>query len=187
MLAAYANASARRPLLTNVGVGLGVMFLGDLASQTVLEGKSLANVDKVRLVRCSLWNGLVVSPVFLVWFRYLDRVLPNQAIKKTLVNQLVTPVPTGAGFLLYSTLANDLAVHGPSGLSASLDTAKQRIRNDLPTLVATSALFWFPVNGLNFALVPAKYRVLPSVCGGVVWGSFLTFIGHRSLPAATEG
>ncbi|KAH9258686.1 hypothetical protein BASA81_003188 [Batrachochytrium salamandrivorans] len=182
MLAAYANASARRPLLTNVGVGLGVMFFGDLASQTVLEGKSIANVDKVRLVRSSLWNGLVISPTFLVWFRYLDRVFPNQVIKKTLVNQLIMPVPTGAGFLLYSTLANDLAVGGLQGLETSLNTVKHRIYNDLPTLVATSALFWFPVNCLNFALVPAKYRVLPSVCGGVIWGSFLTFIGHRNLP-----
>lgn len=184
MLAAYAKASARRPLGTNIAVGFGVMFFGDLLSQTLLEHKSLNEVDKHRLLCCSIWNAMFVSPTFLIWFRYLDRVFPGQVVKKTVVNQLVSPLPVNAAFLTYSTVTHDMQ-GGSTNMQDSLQTAKHRIINDLPTLVASSAMFWLPVNYLNFAYVPQRYRVLPSICGGVIWGSFLTFIGHRKVGVTT--
>jgi protein Mpv17 len=158
-----------------MSIGFTVMFAGDLAVQSSIEQK----ISWPRVFLASTWNGFVTSPIFFVWFRYLDARFPIQVMKKTAINQLVMPLPLASGFLMYSTLTEGFFAGKP--VNESLEEGKRRIRLDVPTIVATSSLFWFPMNYINFALVPAKYRLLPSIGAGLVWSAFLTFMGHHKI------
>ena len=109
--AAFSAALVRRPLLTNMGVSGCTMSVGDLTAQAVemrQRGEPF-RFSSFKIDRTAIaigWNTLLFTPIFLVWFRRLDRLFPGtgaQALKKVTVNQLIITVPINAGFLAYTT------------------------------------------------------------------------------------
>ena len=180
LLNIYAKHSQSHPLRTNIFVGCGVWFFGDLFAQKLLEKREQINLT--RLTVSSSWSG-ISSPFFFFWFRILDHKFPGtshrQVLKKVLINLIVVP-PVNATFLMYSTIIEGL-LRDVNDIMSSYTEGKRRVIEDTAKLCISSTLFWFPVNYLNFAFVSPRFRVLPSIFVGVCWGAFLSLIGHRKL------
>ena len=62
----------------------------------------------------------------------------------------------------------------------------KRWRTQLPKLIGLNSLYWFPVQLLQFAVVPMQYKV-PFICAaGLVWNVILSMLAG-SASAAPEG
>lgn len=195
--AAFGTLLRERPLLTNMGVSAVTMTTGDLSAQAIEQHRTpetktpTETFDLQRTLIAVGWNTVLFTPVFLVWFRRLDRMFPGgstlAALKKVCTNQLVITVPINAGFLAYTTSVEALT-RAPGGLRRKIeefDAAKvaERVelqfQSDLPGIFKRSCQFWFPVNFLNFLLVPATHRVLPTIFASTCWSVYLSLAAHK--------
>eukprot|EP00040_Diaphanoeca_grandis_P000538 m.15728 g.15728 ORF g.15728 m.15728 type:complete len:264 (-) comp10717_c0_seq1:64-855(-) len=61
------------------------------------------------------------------------------------------------------------------------DEVYTRLYSDLGTVFTGSCALWIPVNTLNFLLVPAHLRVLPSILVSVGWMTYLSLTAHHKL------
>ena len=194
--AAFSAALVRRPLLTNMGVSGCTMSVGDLTAQAVemrQRGEPF-RFSSFKIDRTAIaigWNTLLFTPIFLVWFRRLDRLFPGtglaQALKKVTVNQLIITVPINAGFLAYTTTV-ETVLRSPEKHANMWDAfdghsiverVEMQFRNDLKDIFQRSCQFWFPVNFLNFLFVPQTHRVLPTIFASTCWSVYLSLTAHK--------
>jgi hypothetical protein len=143
VLQRWARVQQRRPMITTIVTGCTVMFCGDLAAQTY-EGEHETGYDLPRLAIGTTWQGAIAAPLFGSWFRLLDQTVKavglRGAVAKTVANQLVSPLPVNAGYMVFSTSCEALAhnrfheqqvwadVRGPSGLCPRAGANSQRRR-----------------------------------------------------------
>jgi len=176
MLRKWAAQSSKRPTLVTIITGSTVMFFGDIASQK-FEGKE--HLDFARLAIGTIWQGCISAPLFNVWFRFLDKSVTAQgfrgALSKVFLNQIISPLPINAGYMAFSSTFEAVARPEPVSPSQVQAEISYKIRHNLLTVVLGSALFWIPMNTLNFAFCPPQYRILPSIFGGVIWGCLFAY------------
>ena len=206
--ATFGRLLKERPLLTNMAVSGMTMTSGDLIAQ-VLERRRLRQelpaatatlpaFDLQRTLIAVGWNTVLFTPVFLVWFRRLDRLFPGgsslAALKKVCINQLVITVPINAGFLAYTTSVETLT-KTPGGWQQKIETfdaakvaerVELQFQSDLLGIFKRSCQFWFPVNFLNFLFVPATHRVLPTIFASTCWSVYLSLTAHRHGDVGTR-
>ena len=181
---ALKRASHSRPLRTAACTGFVVMSAGDAAAQLCSSDDSL---NMKRNLVSATYNG-AASPVFYKWYRLMDRVFPGTTIRtlipKTIVSQLVTTGGNNPCFLTWCNCAEAWAdsLSSPAAAvdwTAVLNRTAVQLRRELPNLYGSSMLFWLPVTGANFALVPDHLRILWVSTCSVLWGGFVSFVAHR--------
>ena len=184
---AYRASLASRPFTTNVLTAVGTMFAGDSIAQCVELRRGNHTYSPLRTAVACVWNGLIFTPTFHVWFRYLDRIFPGAAVgpslKKVLVNQIVLSVPINAAFLSYTAVVERAVVSGgDSGGDNSVPLVSKvrgQLVEKLPDIFYYSCVLWLPVNFANFMFVAPPFRVLPTIAASVVWTTFLSLSAHR--------
>ena len=101
------------------------------------------------------------------------------ALEQTLVNQFV--VAPWVYYPLFFSITS--AVQG-----LTLQQCLRRARGQLPALFGLNLLFWFPVQLVQFSLVPLRYKV-PFIClASVIWNIIISAIAGsvarwRSIPS----
>jgi protein Mpv17 len=96
---------------------------------------------------------------------------PKSLLRRVLADQLIWAPPSTTLCLLFlgSTEHNSLA----SGFA--------RVRAMAPKTIALNAAVWFPVQLLNFGLVPIQHQVLFSNLVGLGWGCVLSSLANAPI------
>ena len=188
LAAVLRNASTARPLSTAAVTGFVVMSAGDAAAQLTVS--SASNFDGTRNLVSSSYNGLA-SPCFYRWYRLMDWLIPGLAVRrlvpKVLLSQLVT---TGANNPCYLSWCNSVeACLGaePVDWAAVRTKTLEQLQRELPNLYGSSMIFWLPVTGANYALVPDHLKILFVSSCSVLWGGFVSHVAHRAAAHGAAG
>jgi len=157
------------------------MFLGDSTAQ-YFEGRD--TVDGSRLAIGTIFQGCISAPMFATWFRFLDRTVQAKGgrgvLAKVVVNQIVAPVPQNAGYMAFASTFEAVAQNRFDRQAVAAEISS-KLRHNLVPVIMSSALFWIPVNTLNFAFCPPQYRILPSIIGGCLWGWYISYKQHHPV------
>ena len=68
----------------------------------------------------------------------------------------------------------------------SLSQARRNLGAEWLNSYLVGAGFWLPVMSINFAVVPAQYRVRVMAMANVVWSVAIDYLAHRSQPQANR-
>jgi len=161
-------------LVTNVVSSGGLLILGDFLQQKLeisKDGKQ--TFDKERSARMGL-VGLSQGPPHHYWYLYLDKLLPgksnNVISKKILADQIIA-----APFFAITFIYGACLLEGKSLGSCWLE-----FKEKFPTIYLFDWCIWPPTQAINFAFVPAPYRVLYVNGVTVLWDVFLSYIKHKT-------
>jgi hypothetical protein len=145
---------------------------GDVAAQTVGEGKSLGELDAARTARFGALGAGLVGPALHAWYGALAAALPSQTTASALA-RLAADQLAFAPVFLSAFIASLGALEGaPAGECVS------RVREGLkPTLLANWSL-WVPANFLNFRLVPPALQVGFANVVALAWNTYLSLSSH---------
>jgi hypothetical protein len=178
----------KSPLLTNMVTSGVSMLTGDSLAQYVeMKTSTSKDYDIVRTGCAIMWNTFLFTPLFAIWFRRLDLMIPGngfqQVIKKVCINQAVVTIPINAGFLAYTTAIEQLLGNSTNNEVFDSTIIQHRIQTqlveDLPEVFTRSCMLWFPVNTLNFLFVSPTFRVLPTIFASTGWSVYLSLTAHK--------
>lgn len=168
----YAEELAVQPLLTHVATASLLFLAGDAFSQ--LRAGGVRAYDARRAASMGLFAAVYTGVFQAWWFDQLNRVLPNgdtpvlelcTAVAKTAACQL-GPIPLAYLPLLFAV----------QGLVRGLgwERTVEHARESYWPLLRRNWQYWWPVQTVQFALVPADWQ-LPFVCSAaVVWAVILS-------------
>jgi len=162
-------------LLTNIVSSGGLLMVGDLIQQRRERSESLNKNSSYDVERCLRMGlvGLSQGPPHHYWYLYLDKILPGKGAltvsKKILADQLFAAPFFAITFIFGAGLLE----------GKSLVSCWSEFKCKFPTIYLFDWAIWPPTQAINFALVPAQYRVLYVNAVTVVWDIFLSYIKHR--------
>ena len=180
---------SRNPLLSQL-VAVGVLScLSDLIAQ-LLEGSLDTGIDLSRTMRFAAFRAAIATPIYLTWLKFMESTVTERVralglpafaaplLKMCCDQGLYTPAYQ---IFFYVSLA---AAEGQP-----LINGWQRVVRMLPRTLPIAWLFWCPIQVLNFALAPPRWRVLTVNVANVAWNvamSLFNEIGRtHTLAAAT--
>ena len=148
---------------------------GDVLAQVWLgeEGESF---DLKRLGIFTLLGMVFIGPVLHVWYGTLAKLFTGvgtaTAVSKLAMDQLLfAPVFIGSIISLIMILEG----HG--------DQVKDKVNNDLFTIVKSNWALWVPFNFLNFRFVPQSLQVLASNGMALIWNTYVSWASHTHTDA----
>lgn len=145
----------------------GVVSTGDAVVQVARDRE----VNARRNLTVASYSGLV-APVYYWWWKWLDVRWPGTTFRavlcKATANQLITTGPNNAAYIAWCTAWSP----NPSGLPQP--SALERVRTELPSIIASSIGFWMPANMMNFMFVPLHHRILCMSVLNCVWSGWLS-------------
>jgi len=179
VLGRYSLLLERSPLLTNSVSAAVLSGLGDASCQIFWEGKE--EYDRERTVRMMIWRLFLWAPAYTKWIQYLDRAVgkgSNLRIvrRKVLLDQFVLSPPVLCAFFG--------AMCFMEGEKHPFMAAKQRALGSnywdgsLWAVLSVAWPFWITVQGLTFAVIPTRFRV--------VWISMCQILGNGYLSGINE-
>jgi len=168
------KAFVKYPLLTNCGIYGSLYLTAEFSQQTILKkflrkpGQEEKPYDVEVLKRYGVVGTFVMAPTLYYWYRFLDSKVVGTTVKivvkKCLIDQfLFTP---NLLVLFYVTM---------SVLERKRDVFEELRRKFVPTFVVSSC-FWLPVQGINFSLVPPRYRVTYIGFASLLWANILCYV-----------
>ena len=139
-----------------------------------------SSYDVPRSIRSGLFGAFAVGPIFHVWFRALDRMIPGSGfapvMKKMLIDQgFMAPVFT----VFYFATMGLMEQKTPAQIRDKIEHAT------IPTLIANYCIFPFS-QAVNFAFVPERLRVLVLNAGGLVYNVYLSRYNAESTETKPE-
>lgn len=153
----------QRLLLGSTATAFGVVATGDLLAQAVRE----PSIDPRRCLVPATYSGLL-APMYVVFWSWLDVRYPGQSLamvmRKAMANQLVTSLPNNVGYMAFCSYW--IGGDGPP--------LRERLRTEMPAIIATAFSFWLPMNALNFAFVPVRQRILFMSVANCAWAGWLS-------------
>ncbi|PWZ00153.1 protein SYM1 [Testicularia cyperi] len=159
----------------------GVLFAtGDTIAQQLVERRGRRH-DIGRTVRLSLYGGCVFSPIASIWFsRVLEKVqfsskYANIATKVALDQTIASPALT-AVFFSVTSLMN----------GASVEEAKQKVKDNWWPTLKTAWCVWIPVQTVNMAVVPPSQRLLFVNVVSIFWNTFLSIVSAAGNKKGNE-
>ncbi|KAG8461730.1 hypothetical protein KFE25_001348 [Diacronema lutheri] len=177
---ALAAASRRSPLVVGSLTAFGVVSAGDVAVQLLRE----PSVDLSRSMVPATYSG-ALAPAYIVWWKWLDVRFPGAglgpAMRKAMVNQLVTSLPSNVGYMAWCTLW----LGGATSRERAGERLAERMRTELPSIIVAAFSFWMPMNALNFACVPIPSRVLFMSLANCAWAGWLSNAVNSPTTRAT--
>ncbi|XP_048005266.1 protein Mpv17 [Leguminivora glycinivorella] len=175
MFKLYQNALARRPYLMQAIQSGALMGAGDVISQTLIEKKTLKDLDYRRTCQFASIGLFVGGPALRVWYGVLQKYIGKEgktvAIKKVFVDQAIF-APT----FLFLILATVGTMQGKNW-----ETVKSEIRRDYFDVLKTNYLIWPWVQLVNFYYVPLQYQVLIVQTVALFWNTYLSWKTNRKL------
>lgn len=180
VLSTLRRTLVKYPLISNVLTMTTLLAGADLTCQ-LIEKKELTRFDFKRLRNMATLGLVYYGPVLFYYYRILDRRLPAKnprtILLKLFIDQFVFTIPSLAIFFL--------SMGYMEGKQWEDNVSELRMKF-LPTYV-TSCLFWPGVQIVNFAVVPAVYRVAYISGMSFVWISFLSYVKNRhKLPTILQ-
>ena len=125
--------------------------------------------------RLALWGTLVVPPIYVNWYKFLEKKFPpcsytgvisrQQILKKTFLDQFLFTPPLLVlffGSMAYLEYRN-------------WQQATNEVKVKFPPVYLADCAFWIPVQAVNFAYVPPTLRVLYVGVMSFIWLNFLCF------------
>lgn len=175
---AYGRMQNRSPIMTQLSSTLTIYFLGDLSAQLVSGSGSEDNAyEPARGLRALVIGGIISIPNY-KWFMFLGNHFnySSHAVSigvKILVNQtFFTPCFNTYFFGMQSLLSG-----------ATLEEAKRRVLDTVPTSWKNSWKVWPVVTAFSFTFIAPQYR---SVFAGVIAIGWQTYLSWLNLKAQKE-
>ena len=180
ILSTLRNIFNRSPLLVNTLTITSLIASADVCCQ-IYERRTTRNFDWTRLKNMATMGLIYYGPVMFYYYRLLDKKFPGRSPRiiavKMFVDQFVYTVPSVA---IFYVLIGKLEQKSWPDIQVEL---KQKY---IPTYL-TSCLFWPTAQVINFAFVPAVFRVAYISVATFVWMSFLSYIKNRpKLPSLLQ-
>jgi len=170
---AWKTSFGKNLLLTNIVSSGGLLVAGDVIQQKLeISQNPDKKFDTARSARMGL-VGLSQGPPHHYWYLYLDKLLPGKTAaivcKKILADQIFAAPFFAITFIYGASLLE----------GKSLGSCWTEFKTKFPTIYLFDWVIWPPTQAVNFALVPAQYRVLYVNGVTVLWDVFLSYIKHR--------
>ena len=193
----YSGYLLTHPLLTNVLTASGLCVLSDSISQSFERLNQQPAVDSLigkmepaafghswyRSFCMSIYGATVYGWLITYWFKFLNRLVPQENItfalvlKKVFINQLfMSPLLNGM-FFTYVTATRDVT----STISQKIQQIKLKLSKDLLPTIRRSCVYWGIVQFLNFSYVATRYQLLYTNSAFVIWTTYIAFVGFRKL------
>lgn len=195
----YSGCLLTHPLLTNVLTASSLCVLSDSISQSFERSNQRSALVKstetevipraaeghswYRSFCMSVYGATVYGWLITYWFKFLNRLVPQEnitfalVIKKVLINQLfMSPLLNGM-FFTYVTLTRDVT----STISRKIEQIKLKLSKDLLPTIKRSCVYWGIVQFVNFSYVATKYQLLYTNSAFVVWTTYIAYVGFRKL------
>ncbi|KAL0479845.1 MPV17 [Acrasis kona] len=151
------------------------MFLGDVLCQKVEHYETDQEWDRIRSLRMAVLGAFISGPTSHVVVHTLERLIPGNSVKssamKTLCNSFIAPFTMSISFTAIVLMKGQ-----------TLDDAKRKIKNDVPSTWLTAGCYWPIVGFLNFRHTPLQYRPLVGSLAGVLWNIFMSKQTNRDAP-----
>lgn len=178
-----ANILRRHPVIIN-SLTFGGLYVGAEFTQQVIQNavkhrrdpEHIYSIDTESLKRYAVLGCVIYPPILHFWYRWLDRRFSGRSrsivIRKVLLDQFVLGPPSL--FLFFLVL---------SYLEGQSDILAEVKKKYVPTFVLES-MFWIPAQAVNFALVPARFRVIFLSIISFTWLNMLCII--KSIEEYTD-
>lgn len=147
-----------------------IMGFGDVIAQTVVEKKSIKDVDGWRTAKYASIGAVIISPVLTRWFSFLEQKIPpeesqlRRGMKKMLLDQ--TTMSPILNFVVMSSVAI-LNHHTWSQM-------KEEIPAQYPHILKMNYLVWPAVQIINFTFLPLAYQVVFLQFVAIFWNCFVS-------------
>lgn len=174
----YEEETANEPFIINLEQsGNDRPSVGQEGS-TALERATGTRFNFRRFFGFITW-GFIMAFVQVVWYLFLNAMFNDMPtivtiLERDLTDQLLFSPISLACFFAYSTLVIE---------GKNMDAYKEKMFKLYITTYAVSFSVWFPVQFINFAVMPKKFQVPFSSGVGVVWNCFLSY---RNAKTSTE-
>ncbi|TRY74876.1 hypothetical protein TCAL_07134 [Tigriopus californicus] len=178
-----ANFWRRHPVMIN-SLTFGGLYVGAEFTQQVIQNQfkhrrnpdHVHGIDRESLQRYAILGCVIYPPIVHFWYQWLDGRFAGRSravvIRKVLLDQFVLGPPSL--FLFFTVL---------SLLEGQEDVLAEVKKKYLPTFVLES-LFWIPAQAVNFALIPARFRVIFLSIISFTWLNILCII--KSIEEYTD-
>jgi len=182
---------------TNIASGSLVMFLGDgIAQCDAIKSQGVGEFDWVRSSVMVSWAAMSDVPINLALFALVRRtwgalgLSTRPSLVRSALQAACFFVPgalvRNPAFIAYCTTlehaACNLVERRPvgEGWDLCMSRVRTKMREDLLTIVSSSASLWLPVNTFTFYAVPARFRALWTSSVAVCWLTYLSMIQHKA-------
>lgn len=123
--------------------------------------------------------GFIMAFVQVVWYMFLNAMFNDMptivsVLERDLTDQLLFSPISLACFFAYTTIVIE---------GGDMDAYKEKMLKLYVTTYAISFSVWFPVQFINFSIMPKHFQVPFSSSVGVIWNCFLSF---RNAAAKTD-
>jgi len=169
LLKQYNSFVVRYPLLSMALTTGTTMGLGSIISQTLIEHRSLLELDWLRIFRFSIFGYLLSGPFVRYWYYAIEKMFSNtklKPIKMMFADQLIAAPFLNAAMIAYLPLVS----------GKSFDEIKLRFLLDFPTVMKANYLVWPFIQLTNFYFMPIQHRVLYANICSIIWSTFVAFV-----------
>ncbi|XP_013776068.1 protein Mpv17-like isoform X1 [Limulus polyphemus] len=146
-----------------------LMACGDFICQTVVEQKTLKNIETRRLVRFAFLGTCFVGPTLRSWYLVLEKVCgvsgKTVGLQKMLLDQ---------GLFVPVFLANFLTVNGLLQ-NHSWIQIKEKLKRDYFEVLKANYMLWPAAQLFNFYIVPFQHRVMVVNLVALFWNTYLAW------------
>ncbi|KNC82726.1 hypothetical protein SARC_04997 [Sphaeroforma arctica JP610] len=124
--------------------------------------------DYARTAAMALTGAAITGPLVHLMVASNERIYPGNSVRAVIVKASINLI--WSPLLIAATLSGSMWLRGKSNTEI-----KQKIDVDfLPTCV-TGLGFWPPVNIVQYAFVPLKWRASAGACAGGIWSTYLSY------------
>ncbi|KAK2169247.1 hypothetical protein NP493_1199g02002 [Ridgeia piscesae] len=166
----YLRVLAKHPYKTQSSTTGGLMAVGDVVAQFVVEKKSVDEYSGKRTGRFLVFGMFVLGPLLRTWYLVLDRIIVSPpsgltTLKKVALDQLMFApmvLPFFLGTMSYWR-------------THSIETAKEKVIQDYRAVLLTNYKIWPAAQLINFYFVPFQHRILYTNCIALYWNVYLAY------------
>ncbi|KAI0218367.1 Protein Mpv17 [Lamellibrachia satsuma] len=166
----YLRVLAKHPYKTQSSTTGGLMAVGDIIAQFVVEKKSIDDYSATRTGRFLVFGTFALGPLLRTWYLVLDRIIVSPpsgltTLKKVALDQMMfapTVLPIFLGVMSYWR-------------TYSIETAKEKIKQDYRAVLLTNYKIWPAAQLINFYFVPFQHRILYTNCIALYWNVYMAY------------
>ncbi|TID25433.1 hypothetical protein CANINC_002969 [Pichia inconspicua] len=130
----------------------------------------LSEFDFRRFLGFITW-GFIMAFIQVVWYMFLNAMFNDMptmvsVLERDLTDQLLFSPISLACFFAYATIVIE---------GGTTDDFKDKMYRVYITTYAVSFCVWFPVQFINFSIMPKKFQVPFSSSVGVIWNCYLSY------------
>ena len=152
-----------------------IMTVADIFTQWLVENKSFPEeYDAERTMRWTLAGLTLHGPYFFVGFSFLDKKFGAATSLK-----IVAQKTASAQFFLFPAYL--VALFGCMGVLEGNPNIKEKIWVKVPETFISGCMYWPIANGVNFALVPASFRIPYLALSTGFWNTYLSWENARDI------